>query len=160
VTRALLVLALCGAFSASAQDECAADESLASPQFVEKLPKGFRLLSTKKESRHITQLLKAPGGFTVKLTLGGCAHVGFTLSVSGTALTMQSTPTEVVAVLGKVLPTLPLKEDATVDAKLFLDALAKTKVDALPAKLPCGDATCRLTLEAPGVAVLSYDFAL
>jgi hypothetical protein len=160
VTRALLVLAVCGALAARAEDECAADASLASPQFVAKLPKGFRLLSTKKESRHITQLLKVPGGFTVKLTLGGCAHVGFTLSVSGAALTMQSTPAEVVAVASKVLPTLPLIVDATVDPKIFLDALAATKVDALPAKLPCGDATCRLVLEAPGVAVLSYDFAL
>ena len=65
----------------------------------------------------------------------------------------------------KVLPTLPVAENATLQPKIFLDALgaAKTVPATFPVPLPCGDATCELSLDLSGkkpTLVIAYDFAL
>jgi hypothetical protein len=161
-------------------EDCAFEAKAIKPQFATKLPKGFKLVSTKKEKRQITQVLKTPDGFEVALTLSGCEHVAFAFAIKGGGLTSKTVGAELVAVSKRVLPTLPLAADATADAKLFLKALDEANISTMPAQLPCGDATCQLSLEADaprptkgkkpkkaepekepaGVLKLSYDFAL
>ncbi|MFZ5444406.1 MAG: hypothetical protein ACOZQL_30725 [Myxococcota bacterium] len=179
----LLPVLLLAAPLARAED-CALEAKAIKPQFAAKLPKGFKLASTKKDKRLITQVLKTPDGFEVTLTLGGCEHVGYALAIKGGTLTPKTVGAELVAVSKRVLPTLPMDADALVDPKLFLKAIDEANIVALPAELPCGDATCKLSIgeeekpkadkkkpakkpkkdepakEPPGVLKLEYDFAL
>lgn len=163
---------------AHAAEDCLFDGKLLKPQFARTLPRGFKLLSTKKDKQGLTQVLQTPEGLEVTVTVGGCAHLAFSIALTGGTLTAKTVGSELVAVARRVLPTLPMGADVTVDPKLFLRALDEANISALPAHLPCGDATCELSLEPapvkkgakvkkpaegqdpPGVLKLSYDFAL
>ncbi len=166
---------------AHAAEDCALDAKTLRAQFAAKLPAGFKLVSTKKEKRLITQVLKMPEGYEVTLTLGGCAHLGYTIAIKGATLTPKTVGAELVAVSKRVLPKLPMDKDATVDPGRFLKALDEANIVAMPSQLPCGDATCTLSIDAEevkaplkgkkpkkgepvkepvGVLKLSYDFAL
>lgn len=178
------VLALT-ALAASAQEECALADADIRPQFLAKPPAGFKLVSSKKEKRRLTEVLKTPGGYEVTLELGGCGHVEYSFSIKGGTLTPKTVGSELVAVSRRVLPTLPMRKGATANPQLFLKAIDEANIAMVPTDLPCGDATCRLSLEtveekpapapkkkpkkgqkpdAPkppaGVLKLSYDFAL
>ena len=155
------------------------------PQFAAKLPAGFKLVSSKKDKRLLTEVLKTPGGFEVTLEFGGCAHVAYSFSITGSTLTPKTVGSELVAVSRRVLPTLPMRKGATANPLLLLKAIDEANIAMVPTDLPCGDATCRLSLEtaeakpapapkkkpkkgappeppkpAMGVLKLSYDFAL
>lgn len=169
---------------AHAAEDCTLEAKAIKPQFAAKLPKGFKLASSKKDKRLLTQVLKTPDGFEVTLTFGGCTHVTYALAIKGGTLTPKTVGAELVAVSKRVLPTLPMDPDATVDVKLFLKALDEANIVALPAELPCGDATCTLSIgedekakkdkkkavkkpkkdeppkEPAGVLKLEYDFPL
>ena len=47
----------------------------------------------------------------------------------------------------RVLPTLPMKDDAIADPKRLLKALDDAQIVSLPSNIPCGDATCQLSIE-------------
>lgn len=167
-------------------DDCAFNSKDLKPQFAKKLPSGFKLVSTKleKKQHQLTQVLKTPDGFEVELWLGGCAHVGFSLAIKGPTLTSKTAGSELVAVSKRVLPTLPMESDATVSPSMLLKWVDETNIATLPTERPCGDATCKLELNAveekspkkpskkpdpkkpveekepAGVLKLSYDFAL
>lgn len=181
--RALLPLILLAPAALAGEDEaCQVDPKVMRPQFAGKLPRGFKLLSTRKQKKQITQVLKLPDGFEATVTAGGCSHVLFTIELEGPAVTTKTVGAELVAIARRVLPTLPLAKDATVDVKLMLEALDEVRMHVMPAQLPCGEATCQLSLEAApvrsakgkkaqrrkeapaaepaGVLKLSYDFPL
>jgi hypothetical protein len=167
---------------AQAAEECALDAKVIRPQFAAKLPKGFKLVSTKKDKRQLTQVLKTPDGFEVTLTFGGCEHIAFTFAIKGGGLTTKTVGAELVATAKRVLPTIPMEAESTADTKLFIKAIDDANISIMPAHLPCGDATCMMSLEgedakaprgqkpAPkkgeaekdpvGILKLSYDFAL
>lgn len=172
------------ATTASAADDCTMDAKAIKPQLASKLPKGFKLLSTKKGKREITQVLQMPDKYELTVTMGGCEHLTYTLAFKGGTLTSKTVGSELVAVSKRLLPQVPVAKDAHVDTKLFLKALDEANIIALPAELPCGDARCSLAIDAveaakppkgkkpkkpepatppadpPGVMKLSYDFAL
>jgi hypothetical protein len=178
----LALLTLLAAPLAAHAEDCALELKAIKPQFAAKLPKGFKLVSTKNVKRLLTQVLKTPEGYEVTLTFGGCSHVAFALAIKGETLTPKTVGAELVAVSKRVLPTLPMNKDATVDPLLFLKALDEANIVALPTELPCGDATCKLSIgadekdakkkpakkpkkgepekEPAGVLTLEYDFAL
>ena len=166
---------------ARAEEECQLDAKLLRPQFAAKLPKGFKLVSTRKDKRQIHQVLKLTDGSEAAVTLGGCAHVNFTIALKTPGLTTKTVGAELVAIARRVLPLLPMDKDATVDVKLMIHAIEEARINIMPAQLPCGDATCQLSLEADevkavkskkppkkvepppepvGVLKLSYDFPL
>ncbi len=180
VLRAVPVLLLL-ASSAQAEEECQFDAKALKPQFASTLPRGFKLVSTKKEKRQIVQVLKLNEGSEATVTLGGCEHVNFTIALKTTGLTSKTVGAELVAIARRVLPLLPMDKDATVDVKLMIHAIDEARINIMPAQLPCGDATCQLSLEAEevktvkgkkppkkvepapepvGVLKLSYDFPL
>lgn len=176
-----LALLLLAPLARAADEECLVDAKVLKAQFAAKLPRGFKLLSTKKDKRQIKQVLKLADGYEVSVTAGGCAHIAFTIAIKGPALSTKTVGAELVAISKRVLPQLPMDKDAVVDPKLMLRALDEAQINAMPAQLPCGDATCQLSLEADevkppkgktkptkdvpppepvGVLKLSYDFAL
>lgn len=185
--RTLLLFVVLLPIVALAED-CALELKDIKPQFAAKLPTGFKLLSTKKDKRKITQVLKTPDGFEVTVELGGCAHVAYSIAIKGGTLTPKTVGSELVAVTKRVLPTLPMITDAIASAERFTKAIDDANIITLPAQLPCGDATCTLAIEAEetkpdkkktppvkklkkgekpepekepaGVLKLSYDFAL
>jgi hypothetical protein len=165
----------------AADEQCMVDAKVFKPQFAAKLPKGFKLVSTKKDKKQMRQVLKLPDGFEAAVTSGGCSHLFFTIELKGAALTTKTVGAELVAIARRVLPTLPMDKDSTVDVKLMSQALEEARINVMPAQLPCGDATCQLSLEAeevkpvkgkakpkkdlapaepPGVLKLSYDLPL
>lgn len=147
-----LALACCLLASATfAQEDCALAAADLHPQFAAKLPAGFKLVSSKKDKRLLTEVLKTPTGFEVTLQLGGCAHVEYSLAITGNTLTPKTVGSELVAISRRVLPTLPMRKDATVNPALFLKAIDDANIAIVPTELPCGDATCRLSLEAAPV---------
>lgn len=187
IQRVLLTLVLFAAPLAHAEEECAVDPRLLKPQFAARLPKGFKLISTKKDpkQKNIKQVLKLPDGFQAAVTVSGCSHLLFTIELEGTGLTTKTVGAELVAIARRVLPTLPMDKDSTVDVKLMIQALDEARISVMPAQLPCGDAACSLSVEAaevkkpaakaksknekdppptavepPGVLKLSYDLPL
>lgn len=180
--RALLLsLAVLWPAVALAED-CVLELKDIKPQFAAKLPSGFKLVSTKKDKRKITQVLKTPEGYEVTLELGGCAHVMYSFAIKGETLTPKTVGSELVAVSKRVLPTLPMIPEPIASAERFIKAIEDANIVALPAQLPCGDATCTMSIEAEpekkparkakkpkkeeppkepaGILKLSYDFAL
>lgn len=166
-------------------EDCGLELKDIKPQFAAKLPSGFKLVSTKKDKRKLTQVLKTPEGFEVTLEFGGCSHVAYSFAIKGGTLTPKTVGSELVAVSKRVLPTLPMTSDAIAAPDKFLKAIDEANIVTLPAQLPCGDATCTLAIEAEevkpppkgkappkkkkkdepekepaGVLKLSYDFAL
>lgn len=186
VTAMRLLTLACSltALVAAAQEDCTLAAADVHPQFAAKLPAGFKLLSSKKDKRQVTEVLKTPAGFEVTLEFGGCEHVAYSFSITGNTLTPKTVGSELVAVARRVLPTLPMRKDATANPALLLKAIDEANIAIVPTELPCGDATCRLSLEtapvkdvkkpkkgkkakAPeaekppgGLLKLSYDFAL
>lgn len=183
--RVALLAVLVSAAAAQAEEACLFEAHALKPQFAARLPKGFKLKSTKKVKRELTQVLSTPEGFQVTLTLGGCEHVRYGFALKGPGLTSKTAGAEVVALSKRVLGSLPMREDATADAARFVRALDEARIASLPADLPCGDATCTLALgedpvkkpkkpvkkgkgkeepapaaEPPGVVTLTYDLAL
>lgn len=127
---------------------CEVDAKSLKPQFAAKLPKGFKLVSTKKEKQHLVQTLKTPEGYEVALRYGGCERLGFRLDIKGGTLTPKTVAAELVAVSKRVLPSLPMAPGAFVTPETFLKALDDATISMMPAQLPCGDATCQLALAA------------
>lgn len=177
------VLLLLAPSARAADEDCLLDVKDIKPQFTAKLPRGFKLVSSKKQKRQIKQVLKLADGYEATVTAGGCAHVTFTIEIKGPALTTKTVGAELVAIAKRVLPTLPMDKDALADPKLMLRALDEARINTLPAQLPCGDSTCQLSLEPepvkpvkgkpkakapkdappvdpPGVLTLSYGFVL
>lgn len=185
-TRALPLLLLLASSARAADEECLVDARVLEPQFASKLPRGFKLVSTRKEKRQIKQVLSLPDGFEATVTAGGCEHLAFTIGLKGPGLTVKTVGAELIAISRRVLPTLPMDKDSTVDVKLMQQALEEARISTMPAQLPCGNATCQLSLEPgaakavkskakpkkapekveapaeeqPGVLTLSYDLAL
>lgn len=134
--------------STARAQECLVDPKVLKPQFTKKLPKGFKLVSTTKEKKLKTlkQVLKVADGYEATVTVGGCERLTFTIGIKGPGLTIKTVGSELVAIAKRVLPTLPLEQDSTVDAKLMIQALDEARISIMPAQLPCGDATCQLSL--------------
>lgn len=161
---------------------CEVDARALKPQFAPKLPRGFKLVSTKKDRHTLTQVLTTPDGFEVTLRYGGCEKLGFRFDVKGGTLTPKTVGAELVAVSKRLLPALPMAKDAFATPATLLRALDEATISMLPAQLPCGDATCQLALAAEaqpaparparrakqpaaeqppaGVLTLTYDFPL
>lgn len=149
--RALALACCLFGFAAHAQEDCALAAADLHPQFAAKLPAGFKLVSSKKDKRLVTEVLKTPTGFEVTLEFGGCEHVEYSLSITGNTLTPKTVGSELVAVSRRVLPTLPMRKDATASPALLLKAIDEANIAIVPTDLPCGDATCRLSLETAPV---------
>lgn len=186
--KLVTVVTMCLASVAFAQEEqCLLEASALKAQFAAKLPKGFRLESTKKANRRVTQVLKTDDGHTVTLEFGGCSHLAFSFAIRGGGLTSKTVGSELVAISKQVLNRLPMAKDAVADPKLLVRALDEARIATLPADLPCGDARCSLALradepkvkpkkpapaktpkedekkdgaDAPGVVTISYDMAI
>lgn len=185
--RALPVVLLLAFSAQAANEECLIDPKVLKPQFAAKLPKGFKLVSTRKDKRQIKQVLSMPEGVEATVTVGGCEHLGFTISFKGPTVTSKTVGAELIAITRHLLPLLPMDKESTVDVKLIQQALEEARISIMPAQLPCGNATCQLSLEAvaakgkkpapkakgkkepeptpppeeqPGVLTLSYDLPL
>ena len=149
--RTLAFALLLAPVAHAADEQCMVAPKVLEPQFASKLPKGFKLVSTKKDKKLITQVMKLPDGFEAKVTAGGCDHLTFTIGLKGPGLTTKTVGAELVAIARRVLPTLPMDKDSTVDVKLMSQALEEARINVMPAQLPCGDATCQLSLEGDEV---------
>lgn len=136
------------ASSASAAD-CTVTSKDLKPQFTAKLPKGFKLSSTKtdKKKRTFTQELKLPDNVVVTMELGGCERFTYSFVIKAPTITTKTVGAEVLAVSRRVLPSLPMREDAIADPKRLLKALDEAQIVSLPSQIPCGDATCQLAVE-------------
>jgi hypothetical protein len=132
----------------AAAEDCQLELKDIKPQFAAKLPSGFKLLSSKKVKRQLTQVLKTPDGFEVTLEFGGCSHVAYSFAIKGGTLTPKTVGSELVAVSKRLLPTFPMEKDSIAQPELFLKAIDEATIVTLPAQLPCGDATCTLAIEA------------
>lgn len=146
--RALPVVLLLAFSAQAATEECLVDPKVLKPQFAAKLPKGFKLVSTKKDKRQIKQVLSMPEGVEARVTVGGCEHLGFTISFKGPTVTSKTVGAELIAITRHLLPLLPMDKESTVDVKLIQQALEDARISIMPAQLPCGNATCQLSLEA------------
>ena len=142
-----LLLAL-SAPAARAEEACQVDPKVFKPQFIAKLPRGFKLVSTAKDkkTKEIKQVLKLADGYEATVTVGGCSHLTFTIGLKGPGLTTKTVGSELVQICKRVLPTLPMEKDATVDPALMLHAIDEARISVMPAQLPCGEATCQLSL--------------
>lgn len=146
LSRALPLLVLVLAPLAYAAEECALEAKTLKPQFASRLPKGFKLVSTKKVKRELTQVLKLPDGYEVTLTFGGCEHLAYTFAFRGPGLTTKTVGAELVAIAKRELPTLPMDKDSIADPVRLVRALDEARISIMPAQLPCGDATCEMSL--------------
>lgn len=143
--RASLVLVSLLACSSFA-DECALDARAIAPQFSSKLPKGVKLVSTKKDKRKVKQVLKLADGIETTVEFGGCERVQYSFSIKGAGLNTKTVGAEAVAVARRVLPTLPMGKDAMAEPKVLLSALEDGSFTSLPATLSCGSGSCRVEL--------------
>lgn len=146
----LLALAALACTPVARAADCTLTTKELKPQFAGKLPRGARLVSTAvdvKKKRTVTQTLRLPTGETVKLTLGGCERVTWSLAIEAPTITTRTVGAEAIAVSRRVLGQLPMRADAIVDVKRMLAALEEARLVALPSTLPCGNATCRLSIE-------------
>jgi len=180
-----LAVALVSIAAFADEESCSIADGDIRAQFSAKPPAGFKLLSSKKAKRELTEVLKTPEGYEVTLTLGGCEHLAYAFAIKGNAITPKTVGSELVAISRRLLPALPMRKDAIADPKILLRAIEETNIAVVPADLSCGDATCRLSLETfeekepnkpakklkkgqkpeepkppAGVLKLSYDFAL
>lgn len=144
--RALPLLVSLAPAALAADESCLVDAKVIKPQFAAKLPKGFKLVSTKKDKKQITQVLKLDDGFETTAKVGGCEAMQWSLELKGPGLTSKTVGAELVAIAKRQLPKLPMDKDATVDVKLLLQALDEAQINVLPATLPCGNAICQLSL--------------
>ncbi len=143
--RSLLVVGLLVASVAAAQD-CVLDTKSIVPQFSSKVPKGAKLLSTKKDKRRVKQTLKLDA-FEVTVDFGGCEKVQYSFAIKGGGLNTKTVGAEVVAVAKRVLPLLPMSKDAMAEPKVLLTALEEQSFTSLPATISCASAgTCRIEL--------------
>ena len=163
----LLVMVSLVAAPAFAEDDCTLSEDALRPQLdLKKLPKGAKVTEQKRKDRVHRETLIFSDGLEATLQVGGCAHIGLSVALSSKkAVSAKLTPGQAVALMKKVLPTLPVTETATLQPKTFLDALdaAKTVPATFPVPLPCGDATCELSLDTAGTKptlIIAYDFPL
>lgn len=127
-------------------DECALDAKAIAPQFATKLPKGAKLVSTKKEKRKVKQVLKLADGMEATVEFGGCERVQYTFFIKGAGLNTKTVGAEAIAVARRVLPTLPMGKDAMAEPKVLLTALEDGSFTSLPATLSCGSGSCRVEL--------------
>lgn len=145
-----MAVAFAGLFASVAQAaDCTVTAKDLKPQFAAKLPKGFKLSSTKtdKKKKTFTQELKLPDNIVVTMELGGCERFTYSYFIKGPTITTKTVGAEVLAVSRRVLPTLPMKDDAIADPKRLLKALEDAQIVSLPSNIPCGDATCQLSIE-------------
>lgn len=147
--RSLSVLVMLASLSATA-DECALDAKSIVPQFSSKLPKGMKLLATKKEKRKVRQSLKLPDGLEASVEFGGCEHVQYSFGIKGGGLNTKTVGAEALAIAKRVLPTLPMSKDAMAEPKVLLTAIEEGSFTSLPATISCGSATCRIELVPDG----------
>lgn len=143
--RTLGVLLVLVSWSANA-DECALDVKSIVPQFSTRLPKGMKLLATKKEKRKVRQTLKLADGTEASVEFGGCERVQYTFGIKGAGLNTKTVGAEAVAVAKRVLPTLPMSKDAMAEPAVLLSAIEEGSFTSLPATISCGNATCRIEL--------------
>lgn len=173
---ALLSLSLASPLARAEGDDCTLDAGQIKPQLAARLPRGFKLLSSKvdKAKRRAVQALRLPDGTEVTVTAGGCAHAAFSFAIRGKTIHTKTVAAELVAITRRVLPQLPMGKDVLATPALLLEGVDKAQITVLPAPLPCGDAHCTLALEPvegakapkkeagdqPAQLVLSYDFPL
>lgn len=129
-------------------DDCALDAKAIAPQFSAKLPKGAKLLSTKKDKRKVKQVLKIDG-FEASVEFGGCERVQYSFGIKGGGLNTKTVGAEALAVAKRVLPQLPMNKDAMAEPKVLLTAIEEGSFTSLPATISCGSsASCRIELVA------------
>lgn len=168
MVRTLLLLSSLAGPIALAADDCTLSDDALRPQLdAKKLPKGAKVTEQQRKDRVHRETLVFADGLEATLQVSGCAHLGLSVALrSQKAVTAKLTPAEAVALMKKVLPTLPVSEHATLQPKTFLDALGslKTAPTAFPVALDCGEFTsCELSLDTTGkkpTLVVAYDFAL
>ena len=163
----LLVMASLVAAPSFAED-CTLSEDALRPQLdARKLPKGAKVTAQKRKDRLHRETLRFADGLEATLQVSGCEHLGLLVALNSTkAVPATITPADAVALMKKVLPTLPVGAQATLRPAMFLDALSalKTVPSAFPVVLDCGEFTsCELSLDtttkSPSL-VIAYDFAL
>lgn len=140
----LVVVSLLARFAFA--DECALDAKAIAPQFSAKLPKGVKLVSTKKDKRKVKQVLKLADGMETTVEFGGCERVQYSFSLKGGGLNTKTVGAEAVAVARRVLSGLPMGKDAMAEPKVLLSALEDGSFTSLPATLSCGSGSCRVEL--------------
>jgi hypothetical protein len=147
VWMAAALLGPCASSVAAA--DCAVTATDLKPQFAAKLPRGFRLSSSKldKKKRTFTQALKLPDDVVVTMELGGCERLTYSYFIKAPTITTRTVGAEVLAVSRRVLPMLPMRDDAIADPKRLIKALEDAQIVSLPSTIPCGDATCKLSIE-------------
>jgi hypothetical protein len=145
----LLVGGALALWATSAAAECSVSTKDFKPQFAAKLPKGFKLVSSKLDpkARTYRQELKIPSGETVTLELSGCERFKYSFFIKGPTVTTKTVGAEVLAVSRRVLPALPMKDDALVDLKRLARALDEAEIVSLPSTLPCATGTCQVAVE-------------
>ena len=142
-----LLSCLVVAFAAPAvADECALDVKAITAQFSAKLPKGVKVLSTKKEKRKVKQVLKLADGVEVTVDFGGCERVQYSFGIKAKGLTTKTVGAEAMAVARRVLPGLPMSKEAMAEPKVIMTAIDEGSFVSLPATLTCGPGTCRFEL--------------
>ncbi len=152
VTRSMLLALLCVfplvAFAAE-EEQCQFDAKDLKPQLAKKQPKGAKVSSAKvdKKKRSVKEEVQLADGSKASLELGGCAHVAWSIELKVAKVTTRTVGAEVVATSRRVLPLLALEKDSIIDPARLLKALDDANIMQLPTKLPCGEATCQLSLE-------------
>lgn len=140
--RPLLLVPLLAASPALAEDDCTLSEDVLQPQLdAKRLPRGAKVTAQKRKDRLHHETLVFADGLEATLQVGGCAHLGFSVALtSKKQVTAALTPADAVALMKKVLPTLPVSEKATLQPKTFLEALGRLKSapTAFPVSLDCG----------------------
>jgi len=127
-------------------DECALDAKAITAQFASKLPKGAKVLSTKKEKRKVKQVLRLADGVEVTVDFGGCERVQYSFGIKAKGLTTKTVGAEAMAVARRVLPGLPMSKNAMAEPKVLLTAIDEGSFTSLPATLSCGPGSCRFEL--------------
>jgi multidrug efflux pump subunit AcrB len=127
-------------------DECALDAKAITAQFSARLPKGAKVLSTKKEQRKVKQVLKLADGVEVTVDFGGCERVQYSFGIKAKGLTTKTVGAEAMAVARRVLPGLPMSKEAMAEPKVIMTAVDEGSFVSLPATLSCGPGTCRFEL--------------
>jgi hypothetical protein len=146
MTRLLLSCLAFGLAVPALADECALDAKAITAQFSSKLPKGAKVLSTKKEKRKVKQVLKLADGVEVTVDFGGCERVQYAFTIKAKGLTTKTVGAEAMAVARRVLPGLPMSKDAMAEPKVLLTAIEEGSYASLPATLSCGPGSCRFEL--------------
>lgn len=132
--------------SAAFADECALDAKAITAQFSAKVPKGAKVLSTKKEKRKVKQVLKLADGVEVTVEFGGCERVQYSFGIKAKGLTTKTVGAEAMAIARRVLPGLPMSKDAMAEPRVLLTAIDEGSFTSLPATLSCGPGSCRFEL--------------